>query len=296
MADRLVILAPAKVNLYLGVGPVRGDGFHEVTTVLQAVDLSDEVVMEAAQELSLTCVPDLGVADAENLAYRAAEAFAAACGRDAAVAITLTKRIPAGAGLGGGSSDAAAVIRGLARMWGVAPSDPRLAETAAALGADVPFFLGATCALMSGRGDVPERELHAPVLDMVVVWPRLPMSTAEAYRAFDAAPPDARPAADTLVAALEGGDPREIAARVHNDMTAASSGLVPAIADVIGFVGSFEGIAGAAMCGSGSAVFGIAESEAAAERCAEAARGRGWWAESTLSMGGRGSGAEGTDG
>lgn len=290
MGDRLVIKAPAKVNLYLGVGLAGPDGYHEVTTVLQAIGLADEVVLEPTPGLSLTCLPDVGIPEADNLAHRAAATFAAACGREPAVAITLTKRIPAGAGLGGGSSDAAAVLRGLARMWGVPASDPRMADTAASLGADVPFFLGAPCALMSGRGDVLERELDAPVFHVAVVWPRMAVPTGEAYAAFDAAPAAAASAPDRLIAALEGGDWREAAMRLHNDMTVASVEIAPVIAEVLAVVGATDGVVGSAMCGSGSAVFGIAATEAAAHRCAEAARERGWWAAVTRSAGGRADG------
>ncbi|TLM70310.1 MAG: 4-(cytidine 5'-diphospho)-2-C-methyl-D-erythritol kinase, partial [Actinobacteria bacterium] len=231
MTDTIVVAAPAKVNLYLAVGAAGTDGYHDVTTVLAALEFGDEVTIAQADALSLVCTPDVGVAAEDNLAYRAAVAFAATCGREPSVALRVTKRVPAGAGLGGGSSDAAAVLRGLASLWGVDGDDTRLRETAVTLGADVPFFLDAPCALMGGRGDVLLRGIDAPQLDLVVVWPGEPVPTAAAYRAFDAAPAPVQPSPDALLAALESGDRTGVAAHLHNAMTSASAGLVPVIAD-----------------------------------------------------------------
>lgn len=280
------LFAPAKLNLHLSVGGIRPDGFHDVTTVLQAIGLGDTVTADESETLAVTCVPDVGVPIEENLVHRAVTAFAAACGRDPAVTVAVRKAVPAGAGLGGGSSDAAAAIRALARLWGMPASDPRLRETATAIGADVPFFLGAPAALMAGRGDDLERELGAPVFNLVVVWPRTPVSTADAYAAYDSSPRTVASTPDRLVAALEGGDWRDVAARLHNDMTEAACTLVPDIGDALALLDASEGVVGTCMCGSGSAVFGISVTEAAARVAAEAARGRGWWAAVTRSLGG----------
>lgn len=282
----ITLKAPAKVNLYLGVGDVRPDGFHEVTTVLQALELADEVVLAAAPGISLTCEPDPGIPAEENLAYHAAAKLAGALGRDAAVSIAIRKNIPAGAGLGGGSSDAAAVLRGLARLWDLPAGAPELLDVARSLGADVPFFLYRNAALMSGRGDELVRELDAPVIHIVLVWPKRPVSTAEAYAAFDAARPPASPGPERLVEALERGEYRKVATRLHNDMTAASSGLVSAIADALALLDTVDGVLGCEMCGSGSAVFGVCETESAAQEAARVARARGWWAASTRTTGG----------
>lgn len=286
MGGEVEIFAPAKLNLHLSVGPAGADGYHEVTTVLQAIGLGDTVIVGEAAGLSFRCAPDLGIPDTENLAYRAAASFAAACGREPAVSVSVRKAIPAGAGLGGGSSDAAAVVRGMARLWGVPLSDPSVGRAAAALGADVPFFLGAPAALMTGRGDVLERELDAPVFHVAVVWPRVTVSTADAYAAFDASTPRATADPGRLMAALEGGDWREVATLLHNDMTRSSIGLVPAIGDALALLRGAEGVAGAEMCGSGSAVFGVCATEAAARLVADEARERGWWAVATRSAGG----------
>src|SRR5450759_265119 len=125
--------APAKLNLYLGVGGRRADGYHGVETVLVALDLHDSVTVEPAAELSLVCEPDVGVPAPDNLAWRAAVALSSAVGRESSVAIRVVKRIPARAGLGGGSADGAAVIAALAAHWGIASDAPVLERVAASL-------------------------------------------------------------------------------------------------------------------------------------------------------------------
>lgn len=164
--------APAKVNLSFEVIGRRDDGFHEVRTVLQAVDLADVVEIEESDELSLTVEP-VGAVPAEgNLVMRAAVALREASGTSAGAAITLRKRIPVAAGLGGGSSDAAATLLGLRRLWGVDRDKSAVYRIAASLGADVPFFLRGGTAIGSGKGDALEL-LPMPVERFaVVVTPR----------------------------------------------------------------------------------------------------------------------------
>jgi 4-diphosphocytidyl-2-C-methyl-D-erythritol kinase len=276
----LAIAAPAKVNLYLAVGARRADGYHDVDTVIQALDLHDTVVVEPAAGLSVACEPDVGVHCDANLAAIAARALGRLVGEEPRVAIKLRKRIPAGGGLGGGSADAAAVLLGLARLWGIGPDDDLLSRAAAEVGADVPFFLIGGCALLSGRGDVLARRLPSPSpsLHLALVNPGVPVSTAAAYAAIDDAPPAGAPGVDALVAALERADPSGIAAALHNDMTAAAVGLVPLVADALALVSGSPGVLGAAMTGSGSTVFGIFTDHASAESAVKQACDRGWWA------------------
>ncbi|MBI4234467.1 MAG: 4-(cytidine 5'-diphospho)-2-C-methyl-D-erythritol kinase [Chloroflexi bacterium] len=142
--------AHAKVNLTLEVLGRRPDGYHEVATVLQTVDLWDEVTVTSAEGLFLTCnIPEL--AGPHNLALRAAHRLREACGVAQGAQVALHKRIPAAAGLGGGSADAAATLRALSDLWGL--GQPQLSELAAGLGSDVPFFLAGGTALASGRGE-----------------------------------------------------------------------------------------------------------------------------------------------
>lgn len=275
----LTVAAPAKVNLYLAVGSRRPDGYHDVVTVMQSLSLADEVVVRRADELALACEPDPCAVPAANLAYRAALAVADAVGREPHVSLSITKRIPAGAGLGGGSADAAAVILGMAELWELDPHGAALPSAAASLGADVPFVLRGGTALLEGRGDKLVRSFPAPRLHLALVNPGTPVSTAEAYAAFDRMPQAVPTPPDTLLAALAEGDGEAVARSLVNNMTGPSSGLVPAIADALAFLRGRKEVLGAEMAGSGSTVFAVCADESGARRVAEAARERGWWAE-----------------
>ena len=278
--SRLVAVAPAKVNLYLGVVGARPDGFHDVTTVMHTLELSDTVVLEPAEELSLVCDADLGITAVANLAHRAAIAFGEEFGVEPGVAITIHKRIPAGAGLAGGSSDAAAVLTALALRHGVAADDPRLLSIARSLGADCAFLLLGGAALMAGRGDELVRRLPTIEAHIALVMPAEPVPTGEAYAAWDRSPipPDGPEAA---VAALLARDPGVLGVSLSNNLTSASSSIVPAISEALSMARSSRGVLGAAMAGSGSAIFAVCEDESCAEDLAAEARGRGYWSVAT---------------
>jgi len=284
----LRVSAPAKVNLHLSVGALRSDGYHDLEGVFHTLELADEVLIEPAESLVVECDLDVGAEPHQNLAYRAALAMAAAFDREPAVRVSIAKRIPHGAGLGGGSSDAAATVAGLSTLWGVDPTDPRCIEAAASVGADVPFFLvPGGCALMTGRGDRVERELRPFAgVPVALVRPPEPVPTPAAYGAFDADPRLPRPS-DAVVAALEAADPVRLAAALFNNLEAASSAVVPAVAEAIAWTRLQDGVLGAAVAGSGSAVFAIVSSEKDAQVVAGAARSRGWWAAATR-LGGSG--------
>ena len=178
--------AYAKVNLGLRVLRRRGDGFHEVQGLMQTIGLADELVLEKGGEgITLEVQPPLGIPPEENLAYRAAEAVLKAAGLQPNLRIQLTKRIPAGAGLGGGSSDAAAVLVGTNELFGLEMERARLLELAMELGSDVPFFLtGGTC-WMGGRGERLKRLPPLPRYHLLLLLPPFSLSTAEVYRKFD---------------------------------------------------------------------------------------------------------------
>jgi 4-diphosphocytidyl-2-C-methyl-D-erythritol kinase len=180
----VVELAPAKINLSLEVVGRRADGFHELTTVLQTIGLADELSFDEADELSLAC-DDPSLAVDGNLVLRAARVLGG--GRGAR--IHLRKRIPVAAGLGGGSSDAAATLRGLVRLWGLRIGDAELLRTAAALGADVPFLVRGGTALATGLGDELEALPDAPSMWVVLYLPEPGPAdkTARAYRALQPA-------------------------------------------------------------------------------------------------------------
>ena len=158
-------VAPAKINWTLEVLGRRDDGYHDVRTVMQTVDLCDEVSVDTAENLTVARNLEAYAPDDEDLVLRAARALAAAAGREAKAAIGVTKRVPAAAGLGGGSSDGAATLRALGRLWETEVTDDRLLEVAAGLGSDVPFFLRGGTALGEGRG-----ERITPLTDVGATW------------------------------------------------------------------------------------------------------------------------------
>lgn len=274
------VTAPAKINLFLGVGALRADGYHGVTTVMHALELHDEITIRPASALSVACAPDVGVPAEKNLAWRAATALARVLGRSPDVDIRIVKRIPHGAGLGGGSSDAAAVLAGLASMWGVDPLDPRCLGVAAELGADVPFFLLGGAALLKGRGDVFDKHLPAADVPVAIAKPADSAPTADVYRAFDRYPVTAGDP-EKVIAALKAHDPARLGASVENNMTAAACEVVPAVCDIHAMMSAVDGVTGCAVAGSGSAVFALCSDEEVAAGVVDAAASKGWWSVST---------------
>lgn len=162
------MLAPAKINLSLEVIAKRDDGYHDVRTVLQAVDLADELTFEAADDLTLVVEPSRSVPVEDNLVLGAAMVLRDAIGAGGGATITLRKRIPVAAGLGGGSSDAAAALLGLRTLWAPDFPDEQIYRIAASLGSDVPFFIRGGTALGQGRGDALEM-LPLPVERFAVI-------------------------------------------------------------------------------------------------------------------------------
>lgn len=276
----IVLEAPAKVNLFLAVGTRRADGYHELSTVFQALSLCDEVLLDPDAPLRVEYDPGIGVPVGRDLVARAAIALARRLDRPPVGAFRVHKRIPLAAGLGGGSSDAAAALVGLATAWGLSIADPMLAETAALLGADVPFFLLGGTALYSGRGDVFERRLPTPDLDVVLVNPRERASTPAVYAAFDRSSAPLAPAVQPLIAALEHGD-AGLAGSLFNSLEGVTMGLVPAVEAVEKLLRADPGVIGSLMSGSGPTVFGLCDGSATARRIVERARAKGWWARAT---------------
>ena len=281
-ARRLELNAAAKVNLALEVLRRRPDGYHEIATVMQTVDLSDRLVLEDSNALEIrTSAPDVP-SDERNLAYRAAAALREAAGVSRGARITLDKRIPVAAGLGGGSADAAATLVGLNRLWGLRWPTAGLEELAVGLGMDVPFFLRGGAALATGRGERLS-PLGGAALGLVLVNPRFAVSTAEIYgRVTPAMYSDGDRARDAA-GALETRRASRVAASLYNGLEAAARGAYPQIGQMQAALAA-AGALGAAMSGSGPTVFGVARSwEQARQIRARVARGT-WecWAVRTL--------------
>ena len=256
------VRAPAKINLFLRILSREGTGYHQIETLFAAVGLYDEVHLERTQgELSVDVVgPALGPEE-ENLAYRAARALIAEVDSKAGVHIRLTKHIPTGAGLGGGSSDAGATLRALNVLLGGPVADTRLLELAGELGSDVPFFaLGVGAALARGRG---ERLVTVPALEDVHVLLALPpvsVSTALAYR--ELAPITPREPSNLDV--HEVGRSRWLVEHAANDFEPSVFRRFPELEEVRDAIAE-QGASVARMTGSGAAVFGIFQERAAAE-------------------------------
>jgi len=269
----ITVTAWAKVNYTLDVLSRRPDGFHNLASVMQTVSLGDRISVERAGAAGITLeCDDPGLpADESNLAWRAARAALGAAGVDAGLHIRLEKRIPVQAGLGGGSTDAAAVLRATDRLLGLGLGSLRLADIAASLGSDIPFFLTGGTAVVRGRGEAVAPLPDGPALWFVIVKPEVSVSTARAYAALDALPDrvSAR-ATRRMEEALREGDADRVVARMANDFEAAVTehpGIVALMDDLL-----MARARNARLCGSGSAVFGVAMGRAEAEEIARIAR------------------------
>lgn len=284
MTDRsLILTAPAKINLYLGVHTERdARGYHKVDSLMAAVGLADTVTVTPAQALTVQTVPASDFPMQKNTAYRAAVAMADHFGREANVCVTIEKRIPLCAGLGGPSTDAAAVIVALAELWGIDRADSALDEIARGIGADVPFFLHASPAFYVGGGDVLATEYPAlPVTPVVLVKPReASVSTIEAYRRFDEAPVSAT-APGAIASALRVSDAKMAYSLIHNNLGVISALMKPQIQAVLDWLSEQEGTVAVDVCGSGACSFAICDTAATAERLAGAAQQNGWWSCAT---------------
>jgi len=266
------IRVPAKVNLHLGVGPVRANGFHELVTVFHAVDLFDEVLATPAPALSLTLrgSADGVPTDSQNLAWRAAILLAAHAGVSPDVALEITKAIPVAGGMAGGSADAAATLVACAALWDVPSSE--LPALAAELGSDVTFPLLGGTALGTGRGEILRPVPMTQTLQWVFVLADHGISTAEAFRELDrqreaGAPPAALDAAP-MTAALPDGSPHAVAAVLHNDLQPAALALAPALADTLR-AGAKHGALAGIVSGSGpTCAFLCADADDAAKLAA----------------------------
>ncbi|PAZ01502.1 MAG: 4-(cytidine 5'-diphospho)-2-C-methyl-D-erythritol kinase [Spartobacteria bacterium AMD-G5] len=185
----MTIDAPAKVNLTLRVLGRRPDGFHDIETLMAPLDLADRLEVELKDSLGneFSCSDPSLPTDGSNLVCKAVAAFAAAIGREFGVRIHLEKRIPHGAGLGGGSSDAAAVLKALNELLGAGLAVEELEKIAASIGSDVPFFIRCVPAICRGRGERVKPVEGVPDAELILVKPPFPVSTAWAYGAWAAA-------------------------------------------------------------------------------------------------------------
>ena len=274
-------LAPAKINLYLGIHEGRdARGYHAADSLMVAVSLYNRVAAEEAEAFELACEPELDVPTEKTVCFKAARALAEAMGREPNVSVRVERAIPDGSGFGGASSDAAAVLLCLCELWGIAPDDPRVRRAARATGADVAYFLDPRPTLLAGVGDEPVEVFDgAPAMPVALVRPKGPgVSTPAAYAAFDANP-QLLPSSEPICAALRAGDAQAVAASLANNLAPAARMLNPAAAEAEAWLAAQPGVLGAQITGSGAASFAICETAASAQAVAKAAKAHGWWSQ-----------------
>lgn len=279
-------LAPAKVNLFLHVGPPRADGYHPLASLVAFADVGDRLSVEPADRLSLSVTgPFAGALDGEgdNLVLRALRALGRAAGiGEPPLEVVLDKRLPIAAGLGGGSSDAGAALKLARDALGLDLDDDALAAIAGVVGADGPMCLHARAAWAEGRGDVLTDEPRLPPLPALLVNPGVPSPTGAVYRAYDDNAPGPadrpEPPADWSVAAVTAW----LAGR-RNDLQAPAVALQPAIGRALDAVAALPGVRLARMSGSGATVFALFDSREAADAAGRALAEvhEDWWINST---------------
>ena len=258
--------APAKINLTLDVLHKRNDGFHEVEMVMTTVDLADRIWLRSTEDGNITIksseqfVPT----DRKNLAYQAAEILKEHSNIKKGVEITLEKSIPVAAGLAGGSSDAAATLRGLNRLWDLRLSTERLAELGAKIGSDIPFCVYGGTALASGRGEIIRNIAAPPNCWVILAKPTVSVSTASIYGELDL---DRVVHPDTagMIAALEAKDYVSMCNKLNNVLEPVTMALYPEVVVLKEQMKKF-GADAVLMSGSGPTVFGLVSNEARVPR------------------------------
>lgn len=274
MGQLLAERAYAKINLTLDVLEKRPDGYHEIEMVMQTIDLSDLVWIEELTtndievESSASNIP----LDGRNLAAVAAQAFREYCGINKGLRIRIEKQIPVAAGLGGGSADAAAVLRGLNRLWGTRLSSTEVAQIGASVGSDVPFCVFGGCALAKGRGEQITAISHPMKTWVVLARPPVYVSTADVYNSLSSFNYVHNVQTGPVVDALKNGDFEGLRSFVSNGLAETTMALYP---EVLAFKQRVENITKAPvyMSGSGPTLFCLLPSQSHAQRLYNALRG-----------------------
>ena len=227
--DCMTEKAYAKINFTLPVLRRRADGYHEVDTVMHSISLADTITLAPAEKISLAVTEGNAPEGPENLMWQAAQTFFRLTGIKGGAAMTLAKRIPSEAGLGGGSADAAAVLRGLARMTGAGLSSHVLERAAASLGADIPFCIRGGCARCGGIGDVLTPLPAWPGLSLLIVRPNISVSTGPAYREIDKRKSPSKNTSGKAARAIETRNLSALMSALSNDFEAALFPIAPVL-------------------------------------------------------------------
>ena len=277
----MILSAPAKINLGLAVHGRRPDGYHDITTIFLKISLADELGIDDTDNPDITvhCDDPAVPSDSRNLVHRAATALQpAAPGRGAR--FRLRKSIPVAAGLGGGSSDAAAALSGLNTLWNFQLAPAELARHAAAIGADVPFFLlPEVAAIGRGRGDELEPLSCPAMLSLVLVKPPVKVSTTWAYRQLHLTLTDNHDATTILAHHLESGDIEGLGKACFNDFESVMLAHFPVLRTIKKAL-TQSGVYGVSMSGSGPTMYALCRSYDVAQEVAQTIRNRDWrvWA------------------
>lgn len=313
--------AYAKINLHLGIYPhnVGESGYHRADSVMAALELADTVTLsynEHAQQNTVVMDAGPDVAMKDNTAFRALEAMCQTFHKQPAYTVTIQKHIPAQAGLGGSSSDAATTIKLLCKFWGIDALDARVVRVAQSIGADVAFFLHPIPAYLNGVGATLQESFeHVPSIPCVIVRPQAGVSTPVAYRLFDehvqtGVETELKPRSelgaelkqrlnpeagiqsfmpqspDRIIQALRVGDVLALNGLLYNNLAEAVIQQVADIREVLAWLRTQQGISHPCVTGSGSAVFAFAQSSAICDEIAQkASKMRNWWVYSTKTLG-----------
>lgn len=264
--------AYAKLNISLDIVGKRPDGYHDMVMVMQSVSLCDELCIRLNDTGELSAVSDLHFIpnDERNLAVRAARQFLDAAGEPGqGVEISMKKRIPVGAGMAGGSADAAAVLRSMNRLYGGRFSTAELEEIAAGIGSDVAFCVAGGTALAQGRGELLTRLPDMPECYFVICKPGFSISTPELFRSIDSSPLRHHPDTAGILESLDRGELEGICRRLYNVFEDVSDRRIKTVGEIKSRLLDC-GAAGAVMTGTGSAVFGIFTDAATARKAQSA--------------------------
>lgn len=266
--------APAKINLLLDVLGKRGDGYHEVEMVMTTVDLADRLEMEELARDAIIISSRAGYIplDEKNLAFQAAKLIKERYDVRKGVYIHLDKHIPAAAGLAGGSSDAAAALRGLNRLWGLNIPQAEMMQLAAEIGSDVPYCVMGGTAIARGRGEKLEPLPRPPQCWVILARPQVNVSTADVYKRFRLSDVKERPSLERMVRAIRDGSFRDICAELGNVLESVTMELHPEVRRLKEAMAKL-GADGVLMSGSGPTVFGLVAKESKVSRIYNGLRG-----------------------
>ncbi|MEC5426005.1 4-(cytidine 5'-diphospho)-2-C-methyl-D-erythritol kinase [Virgibacillus sp. C22-A2] len=265
--------APAKINLSLDVLSKREDGYHNVEMIMTTIDLSDRIELSAIEEdrIKISLESRFVPSDERNLAYKAAEMFKERYGITTGVDIKIEKHIPVSAGLGGGSSDAAAVLRGLNKLWSMNIPLAELADLGATLGSDVPFCVYGHTAIAKGRGEVIEKLPSPPSSWVVLAKPDIGVSTRTIFQRINTDTIN-HPNTENTIRALTNRDFSMLCANMGNALESITMSIYPEVQQIKNFMKQ-AGASGVLMSGSGPTVYGMVKHQSTAQRIYNGMRG-----------------------